>query len=131
MPSLLVFETDGSNRELHTFIPNRSITVPGSTLGSTSEYHLRAIIYHGGYHFTARMIHEDQIWEYDGQHNCGDATREIQDLTEQDLQILRGRSAHTFLYTPKPVQGGEKFSRISLEPMLTTDSKGPYDTLRG
>jgi hypothetical protein len=63
------------------------------------------------------MIHGDQTWEYDGQLNNGDPTREIKDYNEQDLQTLRGRRAHALLYTPKPAQGGKNFLRILLDLM--------------
>ena len=51
-------------------VPNRILNIPDVD-NEIRNYHLRGIIYYGGYHFTARLIDtHDIVWTYDSQiHN--------------------------------------------------------------
>ncbi|KAF8573452.1 hypothetical protein K439DRAFT_1374132 [Ramaria rubella] len=54
---------------------------------------LRGIIYHGGYHFTARFIDaRDNIWNHDGMQLDGQCRMES-NINEINLSILDNRRA--------------------------------------
>jgi hypothetical protein len=101
-PPFLTFEIAPDTVPLH--IPSRTFHMSSSTSGSSfdHEYHLRAIIYHGDYHFTARLFDQfDGIWTYDGQKNEGFPSPEFT-WSECDnfhkLTSLEGRNGHIYLY---------------------------------
>jgi hypothetical protein len=102
VPTLLFFDNNNPRIESLRRNPGSITTIPLLIHGARSEYQLSAIVYHGSYHFTARIIHETESWKYDGAHNSGEVIKEAQGLDEQGLQTLDGRKAHILLYTPKP-----------------------------
>ncbi|KAF6745859.1 hypothetical protein DFP72DRAFT_785879, partial [Ephemerocybe angulata] len=64
-----------------------------------AQYNLRAIVYLGAYHYTARIIHRNTVWEYDGQLNNGRLSMSSAQITDLNvLQSMGGRRAHIFLY---------------------------------
>jgi hypothetical protein len=119
VPSLLVFENNDLETESMQINPTSVITIPDQAQANTLEYHLAAIIYHGTYHFTARIIHQEESWSYDGQRNNGEAEKETQTLNAQDLQVLGDRRAHILLYTLKSSLNGKPASMIWLVLLLT------------
>lgn len=84
-------------------LPVSDLYVPGST--EVCRYELRAIIYSGAQHFTARLVFPDAVYAYDSKLNDGLCVREAgynaASLTEDDLETMcfLGESiAHCFLY---------------------------------
>ncbi|KAF6743594.1 hypothetical protein DFP72DRAFT_743230, partial [Ephemerocybe angulata] len=64
-----------------------------------AQYDLRTIVYLGAYHYTARIIHRNAVWDYDGQHNNGRLSMSSAQITDLSaLQSMGGRRAHIFLY---------------------------------
>jgi hypothetical protein len=125
IPSLLAFENDDPQNESCRFIPRRQISIPGTNEGDTSEYHLSAIIYYGGYHFTARIIDGRDSWAYDSQRNDGEVTRESRDLDEEDLKALDGRGAHILLYAPRPAPDGKQLLKPFLKRLIRAERPDP------
>ena len=81
-------------------IPSRTISL--QTFDSSITYNLRAIIYLGNFHFTARLFHAEDIWIYDGQKNDGYPSQKrswssISNL--HDLTTLELRDAHIYVYS--------------------------------
>ena len=66
------------------------------------EYYLRAIIYLGNFHFTARLIDACQrVWIYDSQKNDGNPSPDksmFNNLDLQDVTTLDDRCAHLYVY---------------------------------
>lgn len=93
-PPVLFFE-----RILHLKIePSREFQVP-STCG-VARYSLKAIIYLGDNHFSARFCAEGKIWNYDGQVNGGVPYMEPT-LSDVDLCMqlhFAQRDAHLLIY---------------------------------
>lgn len=69
-----------------------------STLGSLS-YCLRAIIYHGQYHFTSRIILcEGTVCYYDSQDNQGHLEIELQQCNDINLTKLGDQTTSLYIY---------------------------------
>jgi hypothetical protein len=64
------------------------------------SYKLKAIIYLGGFHFTARLIEENgKTWAYDSQINRGIADEDQNTIQNQtELTKLQNRQAYIYLY---------------------------------
>jgi len=100
-PPLLVFEIVPGTLPMH--IPTKVLNVAYSH--GVNIYSLRAIVYLGQFHFTARLLDKQGgIWRYDGRENGGTPSREGSwsaiDETAQShaLTSLDGRSAHLYVY---------------------------------
>jgi hypothetical protein len=68
--------------------------------------HLRGIIYSGGFHFTARIIHPDgSIWYHDGQkgHLC-EKDGSLKSKNDKDLRSCRGRKLVLAIYAQDDVK---------------------------
>jgi len=100
-PPLLVVEVTPETRPL--VIPSMMLDVPGPR--DTKRYLLRAIIYLGRFHFSARMIDSERnIWSYDGRINGGipwiahgcESTKNIVD--REALVTFDGRAAYLYIY---------------------------------
>ena len=100
-PPFLTFEIVPQIAPLH--LPCLNLNIKSSYSDSFTQYHLSAIIYHGNYHFTARIIDPNKnVYTYDGQKKkgfpsfesklCDIKNREY--FTEHD-----GRSAHLYIYS--------------------------------
>lgn len=100
-PPFLTFEIMPNTIPVH--IPNKSIRIRSSTIDKTNTYTLRAIIYHGQYHFTVRLFDKNNnIWIYDGQKNEGFPTFDSSLQNHTNLHFLTSldeRSANTYLYS--------------------------------
>jgi PIF1-like helicase len=101
-PPLLKFEiTPG----IHPAVdPSITIHIPGPQ--RLECYTLRAIIYLGGFHFTARMLDShDNIWSYDGRQNKGFPWRDNHCATSRDpahvaaLATFDGHPAYLYIYS--------------------------------
>ena len=61
LPKVLFFSVSG-----HEIAINKSIKV--RTSGGVKIFHMKGIIYHGGFHFTSRIIKQNgTVWFHDGQ----------------------------------------------------------------
>jgi hypothetical protein len=100
VPSLLFFETAPDTIPIHILC--MKLNIKTCTLNiSTSQYILRAIIYNGSFHFTARLFDPHQnVWTYDSQKNDGFPSPEsISNEELQNFLTLDGRSAHIYIYS--------------------------------
>ncbi|TFK20676.1 hypothetical protein FA15DRAFT_707866 [Coprinopsis marcescibilis] len=98
-PKVLFFENDNPNDPNSLFLtPDPTLTVPGETPGCEVQYHLASIIYVGGYHFSARIIHRTEIWSYDGQQNEGRLMKKHIPMGSPQLEVLGTRRAHLLMY---------------------------------
>ena len=97
-PPLLMFDVTPNTSPK----PIPSQTISFNTQFSNTIYKLRAIIYYGDFHFTARLIHNDNFWTYDGQINNGYPSQE-QFLPHVDIfhtiTTLHHRHAHLYIYS--------------------------------
>jgi hypothetical protein len=96
-PAVLFFEVVSTTS--CTFMPSVTLTIPSH--GMDAIYDLRAIVYSGNQHFTARMIFSGQTWNYDGRLNSGCPIACSARPSESNYQYLShfdGRAAHIFVY---------------------------------
>ena len=101
-PPLLLVEVSLNTEP--AVIPCAELTIKGTN--KVEHYTLVAVIYLGGFHFTARMVDcEGTIWSYDGRQNngspwfdnkCGSVRNET-DLAA--LPMFQGHPAHLYIYT--------------------------------
>lgn len=100
-PPILIFEAPPDTTP--SVCPNPTILLP--VINSEQPYYLRGIIYHGGNHFTARLVAHDKIWNYDSQLNNGVPTidEQCRDLANpshlRHLTMHQARIAMLFLYS--------------------------------
>lgn len=98
VPNILVLDVQDATVHINT---NIKITVNNKT----TNLRLRGIIYHGGFHFTSRIITpRGNMWYNDGASNCGKSFREgsIYQLPCTDyLNTCRGRSVSVLVYSRK------------------------------
>ena len=85
--------------------PEKAIRTSHKIVFHTDEgnitLHLRGIIYHGGYHFTSRVIDsEGNVWYYDGQkgQTC-DEEGNLGSKSDQDLRECKGRNLVLAVYS--------------------------------
>jgi hypothetical protein len=72
--------------------------------GEQQKLTLRGIVYHGGYHFTSRIISSDQhIWYHDGIHTGKMCIRDgiLGNLSNDKLRLCRDRNFVLALYAQK------------------------------
>ena len=101
-PPLLLVEVSLNTEP--AVIPCAELTIKGTN--KVEHYTLVAIIYLGGFHFTARMVDcEGTIWSYDGQQNngspwfnnkCGSVWNETDLAT---LLMFQGHPEHLYIYS--------------------------------
>ena len=97
-PPLLTFEVTPNT--VPKIIPSQTITF--QTQNSNTHYKLRAVIYHGNFHFTARLIQNEIFWMYDSQKNNG---HPIQENFPPNIDIfhaittLQEQHAHIYIYS--------------------------------
>jgi len=68
--------------------------------GRKVRYHLKGIIYHGGYHFTARVVtSQGDVWYHDGMTTARECIYEgkLNELT--DIRDAEGRKISTVIYS--------------------------------
>ena len=97
-PPLLTFEVMPNT--VPKTIPSQTITF--HTQHSNIHYKLRAVIYYGNFHFTARLIHDNIFWIYDSQKNNGHPIPEnfppnIDKFNA--ITALQQHFAHLYLYS--------------------------------
>jgi hypothetical protein len=101
-PPLLTIEvTPGT---YPTVLPSMTLKIPGPQ--RVENYTLRAVIYLGQFHFTARMFDlQGNVWSHDGRKNngrpwldnsCGSSTNGID---RERITTFDGRSAYLYLYS--------------------------------
>lgn len=85
-------------RPIVSVTPCKSIAVPH--LRGIARYTLVAVIYLGGYHFSARFSANGQVWNYDGRVNNGEPFLEPDkhDFELCKLSHFGDREAHLYLY---------------------------------
>ena len=97
-PPLLSFEIAPATVPTH--VPNNHIQIRKSN--GHIRYYLRAIIYYGNFHFTARFIDTQRhLWAYDSQQNNSNPLHEKSSFDTSNLQYLTtldGRIAHVYVY---------------------------------
>ena len=100
-PPLLVIEV--SPGMVPTPVPCAVLKVPGTQ--KEANYALRAVIYLGNFHFTAKLIDNNgQIWAYDGKKNGGIPCKDSNCVStngNSELDLLmdsNGQSAHLYIY---------------------------------
>ena len=100
---IIVFEIAPQTTPLP--VPTNMIHLPLDDAGAY-DYHLRGIVYYGGYHFTARLIDSNQsVWSYDGQlhgglpqlDECLPSVHSMDDLSP--LTTLGLRHQHLLIYS--------------------------------
>lgn len=100
-PPFLTFEIAPHTIPLHT--PSIKLYIKTSPSQPLTEYQFRAVIYHGDYHFTARIIDpHNNIYIYDGQKNEGFPSFESKLIDYKNFKnftTLHGRSAHIYIYS--------------------------------
>lgn len=105
LPEMFFFKGSNNSFPVH---PTRTIALSDSH--RTVQYSLRGIIYSGGYHFSARMIDDnDMVWKYDGRVNRGFPMLEgplgLTFLINPSLLMLDGRTAYLFLFCKAGAHG--------------------------
>ena len=78
---------------------NKSIKI--RTSNQSRIFKLKGIVYHGGFHFTSRIIIDNNaVWYHDGQlgPNCRFES-ELSDFSETDLNSCGGRQISLIIYT--------------------------------
>lgn len=84
-------------------IPSISIVLPGVIC--ESHYSLQGIIYAGSLHFTACLLSQGRIWNYDDQIHCGFAVEDhiasslVGNEQAHHLATLNGWFAHLYIYS--------------------------------
>ena len=66
------------------------------------HFHLRAIVYFGGFHFTSRLIsNEHSVWFHDGQTSANECVYigELNLFHRNDLSTCDGKQAVLAIYT--------------------------------
>ena len=100
-PPFLTFETVPHTAPLH--LPSFHLDIKSSYSNNFAQYHLSAIIYHGNYHFTARIIDPNKnVYTYDGQKKNGFPSFESKSCDIKNCEYLTehdGRSAHLYIYS--------------------------------
>lgn len=101
-PSLCVFDVVPGTTP--AVLPSRCLSLP--CLSGEKAYALRAVIYHGLYHFTSRVITDDGlVWFYDGRTNNGipwidETCRSTKVETHWNkLPLFDDRSAISYIYS--------------------------------
>jgi hypothetical protein len=93
MPEVLLFSV--SDNEI-----SMSRTIKVRATDRINKYYLKGIIYHGGFHFTARIIQQDNtVWFHDGQlgRYCH-MERAIKEFNKDDLNYCGDRRACLAIY---------------------------------
>jgi hypothetical protein len=100
-PPLITFEIPPTTKQKN--IPNMTLNI--KTFENSIKYKLRSIIYHGNFHFTARLFNDNQfLWSYDGQQNNGVPLSEktrwntLQNSEFEKIITLEERKAHLLVY---------------------------------
>jgi len=80
---------------------NQKIAVQSSTEDIKTSYRLRGVVYHGSYHFTARIIDGNNcIWYHDGMTTGKDCVYEGKQKDISDIGSVNGRRATLLIYVP-------------------------------
>ena len=70
------------------------------TVNESRKFHIRGIVYHGGFHFTSHIITDDgAVWFHDGQlgANCRYEKR-LSDFSEIELNTCNERQMSLVIY---------------------------------
>jgi hypothetical protein len=68
--------------------------------GRKVKYYLRGIIYHGGYHFTARVvINQEDVWYHDGMTTARECRYEGKLCDLPNIRDVAGRKLSTVVYS--------------------------------
>jgi len=95
-PKLLFFSIGGN----HEISISKTINVRTGT--GLKKSNLRGIVYHGGFHFTSRIIKDDgNVWFHGQLGRDGIMEKHVQDFNEMELRNCNERVACLVLYTQK------------------------------
>ena len=81
---------------------SRTIKIQGSTRATT--LHLKGLVYHGGFHFTCRIIdHFGNIWFHDGITTGRTSTKEgkFGSVSQPNLKVCRNKQLFLVIYGHK------------------------------
>ena len=72
--------------------------------GQIQDIYLRGIVYHGGYHFTSRIVSSDseqQVWYHNGIHTGEICLRDgiLRSQSDDKLRVCRGKNLVLAIYT--------------------------------
>ena len=103
-PPFLTFEIVPQNDPLHDLhLPSLNLNIKSSPSDCHTQYHLSAIIYHGNYHFTARIVDPNKnVYTYDGQKKNGFPSFESKLSDIENCEYFAehdGQSAHLYIYS--------------------------------
>jgi hypothetical protein len=93
MPPLIVLSLTQGNLKI-------TPTIEVSKNGRKAKYHLKGIIYHGGYHFTARIVtSQKDVWYHDGMTTAKECKYEGKLCDFHDIRDAEGRKVSTVIYS--------------------------------
>jgi hypothetical protein len=93
MPPLIVISLTQGNLKV-------TPTIEVSKNGRKEKYNLKGIIYHGGYHFTARIITSQRdVWYHDGMTTANECRYEGKLCDLHDIRDAEGRRISTVIYS--------------------------------
>jgi len=93
VPRILLLSAGGSLISV-----NKSIKI--RTPSQSHQFQLKGIVYYGGFHFTSRIIDQNNaVWYHDGQlgPNCQHENK-LSDFSETDLNSCHGRQVSLIIY---------------------------------
>jgi hypothetical protein len=92
MPPLIVLSLTQGNLKV-------TPTIEVSKNGRREKYHLKGIIYHGGYHFNARIVTSEKVvWYHDGITTANKCKYEGKLCDLCDIRDADGRKISTVIY---------------------------------
>jgi hypothetical protein len=75
-------------------------TIEMNKNGKKIKYHLKGVIYHGGYHFTARVVtSQGDVWYYDGMTTAKECRFEGRLSDLHNIRVAEGRKISTVIYS--------------------------------
>jgi hypothetical protein len=93
MPPLLALSLTQGNLKV-------TPTIEISQGNRKAKYHLKGIIYHGGYHFTARIVtSQGDVWYHDGMTTAKECRYEGKLCNLNDIKDAEGRKISTVIYS--------------------------------
>ncbi|KIM81655.1 hypothetical protein PILCRDRAFT_71820, partial [Piloderma croceum F 1598] len=93
IPKMLMFSVVGQNISASKIIKLK-------TVNRSRKFYIKGIVYHGGFHFTSRIITTDGgVWFHDGQigANCQYEKR-LSDFSELELNTCNERQMSLVIY---------------------------------
>ncbi|TFK22125.1 hypothetical protein FA15DRAFT_706652 [Coprinopsis marcescibilis] len=103
IPALLAFQNPEPNNPLIPFfLPSKDISIPQGP-EQPARYKLHTIVYIGGFHFSARILDDQNVWIYNGQKHSGRIRVEDTLDAPINLENLAGAKAHMIYVLSSPI----------------------------